>query len=413
MFCVTSFDRVSAEQLSDEYYISSELGYNPDFLHDGTDGLKFGKCISITVSKDHSNVNLEIEYEDVSYTCELVGYSKEQCVSDVTGYVGAYKGFIESTNDQSNKMINIDLTTVFTSNEIYAIICVGTLTENQMPDIALYGIVSEILGNISTAYSEKAISENNDGVALTSLESAAEVTNSTALDMSISYRGQAVCKIDGYELFNVSSFHQRNLINGSSARIRAKCNTSTDSFVQYMRNVQGYNNVSTKGYALSAIPEVVNLSIGGYHTDFTLMNNGCSPISGQIYLPLTIPYYTETVGFNTININLLLSKVSLSLSEYVNGCTDGYNIANWEIYSNSWDSDTLDGNYSTDSGVAVSADMAYYGSITQNVGRYIVVEGSVVYAVYIQSPTATVAMMVTTEEICVTTIMFVYPATSG
>lgn len=412
VLCLGLISSVSGVQEDVEYYVSKNLSKDPSFLNSADSPL--GNSIDVTVLVDKNTVSISFTYQDISYSGILTGETTFVDTDTTDGYIGIYGGCLLPLGSvNSDNAVYIDMTATFDDHDIFVVVSVRFLSENSMPDIALYGAQSSNLSDISNHYSANRATSSADSALISNAISSTENTLTTAaLDTDVTYRGKASCTIGGYELFNISSFHQREMESGDTGRINAKLNTSTSSFLQYLRNVEGYNN-EAKGIALDAYPQIVYLSIGGYHRDYNLINNGCVPVTGQTSATIPIPINPLKIGWQLFPLSLVFSEVILTESVYVNGCTAGNNIASWEIRSHNWESDSLDGDYTTSTGVAVSADMRYNGNITQSVTRTINITGKVRYIVYMQSTTSTLPVVITTPEIQRSTLMYLFPDDSG
>lgn len=410
-FCL--FSSVSGVANESSWYISKELLRNREFFDNEDSEMYLGDSICIAISGDLSTAMITLTYNGVEFLGTAIGDVEEINADELLGYVGYYDGTLESVDANNTEYIQVDLTATFTDKDVYAVVSVGILSDKGMPNVGLYGNFSNELSAVSKKNAENSLLRMQDQI-ITEIDCTQQNVEptSTDLDMRVGFRGSLASIASGYEFFNISSFHQSNLINGQSAQIYAKLNTSSESFLEYMRDVEGYDNL-TVGLAVSAYPKRVELSICGNHERFSLENNGCSPTSGQTSVDLIIPVYSQTSGVSLTSVPAVFSSVTLTKGTYANGCLNGQNLANWILVDNFWDDDALDGDHTTQSGVSVSADMKYNDYLTQSVFRSISITGKVRYAVNIQGVTETLTFTITTEEISRTTTMIVYPATAN
>ncbi|MGN0998316.1 MAG: hypothetical protein ACI4PO_02035 [Faecousia sp.] len=317
----------------------------------------------------------------------------------------------------------MDITAIFNSTEIAAIVSVGMITDTSFPEIALYGEITNTLGQLSSCYideySNASMQEpESENMEVSENENESQVVygaNRYTIDSSMQHRGPYYHRKNGYNLFCINLFYQKNLINGNQMDIYAKVNTTVNSFLEYLREVEGYDN-EVKGIALNAEPNFIDISIGGYHQDFILQQNSCLPQAGQNYINVPIIWYISfDDGIRLSTLSLLVDSVTLSPTKYVNAdqSIPWYQIANWSIHNSRWDEESLEGDGSTEDGLSVLAVLKYSGNITQSVFRTLNIKCAVRYQVNLQVDVGPVPVVMTTGEYCYTPIITVYPNTTG
>lgn len=419
---ITVFLSVSAPVTANEpvAYISATLQRNPALFADNSSTVIFSNTLDIAILSDRSAAIIEFTYCGTEYHGTLTG-SCNSVNTSIEGFFGVYSGVLASQDEAVE--IDVDVSATFTSTEIYAIISVGCLSDAGMPDLALYGEFTDTLSQLSAAISAR--SNNSDTQENTSIPQSVRdepITagslepQSTIVDVGMVRRGQYDSKVNGYNLFSIVIDCPKNLINGNDMFVYGSVYTTIDSFLEYLREVEDYDSYTLKGYALSAYPYSVECEIGGYHQDFILIQQSCTPQpnSDTITVPVITYINPSTYSFNYITVPFELASTTLTAKKYVNTpSTIPWNqIARWEIQDGRWDEDSFSFD-SSSTGLSMGAVLKYSGSISQSVFRTVNVTANVAYFVTLGHNYGPCSYVISAKECSVSPIVTVYPATVG
>lgn len=422
--CCFTIGSVSAVTQDNQSYINKVLLRNQSALSGNGDVILVGDELSISIARSFHLASIAMNYSGDMYSGNLSGSINSVNVNQTDGYVGVYSGFLSHLNTGSpDSSIYVDITAIFNSTEIVAIVSVGVLTDNSFPEIAMYGEFSASLSQISSCYINEHLNTSlNDtefeNIEVSEVEDESQIAyaaNSSGVDLSLQHRGPYYKNKNGYNLFCLNLFYPRNLINGQEMEVHARVNTTVNSFIGYLREVEGYDN-EVKGIALNAEPYYIDISIGGCHQDYILQQNECLPQTGQNMIKMPIIWLNlQGDGITISTLSLPIDRVSLSATKYVNADqTIPWNqTANWTIHNSLWDEDSLEGDVYSRSEATALAVLKYSGNITQSVSRTLSVKCAVRYQVNLQVNVGPVPVVITTGEYSLSPTITVYPASSS
>ena len=371
--------------------------------------------INFTIRQDLSTATVDMKLEDIPYSAVLYGESKK-IVTDasVSGYVSVFEGVLSSSEGTEEIPVIADAT--FTRDELFVALTIGEATGTANPTIKFYGNLSEKLGQIATKNSELHMRGG------TAIETRAfeDYTNDSALrgsivplgyDASIKYQASSRVNFGSHVCGRLSVFHPSNVINSGNILVRAKVNTNSPGVLNYLQQDLGYNNVDVAGYALSVCPNRFEISVAGQHEYFTNMPFSYAPQNNITSFSIPIPFYTKASGVQTVPLNFVTSKTSVTTKKY-NLVSPEENVINWDMSKVAgWESTEFDGDYTTDTGMAVKAEYGIFGNVQKNMSEAVETTMRIRYEYFLQTPTAVLTLNINTPSLTVRSLVTFIPLT--
>lgn len=357
--------------------------------------------VNFVISADHKMMDVELTLSGHTYSFSLAGDERYVTTGNTKGWVGVFEGYMipESGDGLEKKMgteipVLIDITRS-SNGENFAGITLGTLGSDFIPELYIFGSMTEAISTLSCFENQDLSGENELSPANTSLSSTA------AVDAELLLQGYDTSSNSGYTFGMLSIFHAAEARNGGNSTLYVKVNSNSDDVENYLINV---SKVDRELFSY-VVPDQIEIMMRSTSASFHNVTNSYNLQNAETTLDLTIPVYLgQTLGIQTIPLSVVTSSTQVTSSRYPSSSPYTDNQLSWKFYSNSGFSSTdIDGDYESETGMAVYAtytnesnvnkpenvEMYYTGSIRYKYMLWDVNQGSapVPYYLHISSGT--------------------------
>lgn len=334
----------------------------------------------ISVSLDRKSATLTLSYDGTISTAVLSGTFETVNVTNGSGYVGVYEGYISPIRNRTlelneNGQLPIIADVTFTDSDIFAVITLGYASETKKPIILFYGDYSTRIANISKSNAARSLEEAQ-------LQKAAEDEGMSVATVNgtCKFQGSAVVYLGSKMAGVLSVFHASELRNQGNMSTYVKVNTKSSLVENYIKDDMGFGS-----YTIAAYPDTFNISICGNNNNFHAVTNSYIPQNNSKSATINIPVYGgSVVGLQFIPFKVTMSSTTVTTSRYSSSSQHPNNKLSWKIYrKNGWNPDTFDGGYSSKAGMTVASTYTYEGNVKANVTRSMTATGSIRYEYWI------------------------------
>lgn len=332
-------------------------------LPDSKDDLPFSTCQSLIISRlelcdsEHGvSGNVIINNQSVPFT--LTGSFEEYD----QGRFGAFSG---STKYEGSMFPLILSLTKANNGDGFAILSVGCCEDDQM-ELYSFGEYTNAVRLICKERYDKTS-------AATQSRDVSELGSRS--DLTPYHQVSATSVLGGYYVAGISLYFPNSMPNGIPGWVVGKINSYCSSATTYATN---HYNIGPETYIFNVFPDEATITLTGSDNNLHTVD-GWEPDEDTTSYTATFPafiYYNHNWNYHTFSLSYTLGGTSVTQSK-VHG-SSYYDRISWFIYKNSgWA--TLDGNYSTDSGLAGKCEFKYQGNVPNNITRSISLSGELRY----------------------------------